>query len=296
MTLYKSLSRFHLPGIFTYWQVYDVLTEQYHEYRYKFLDNVEIGSLYDSPGGSWNGGRLRANRTDYDELVEIKEIMDTWDIPIRFTATNCLITEDNVRDTYSEAVFDLFNTGKNEIIVNSLALEKFLRERYGDSYKYISSTTKMLRKPNLIEEELDKDYAWIVLDYVYNNNFSFIKELPHKDKLEILVNPVCNRDCQRRNLHYELLSEAQLKEASRDPASLWEEPCNAPYKTFCEVLENPVTVTRENIEKYLDLGINNFKIEGRTSHIIDLVEALLYYLIKPEYQTEIRIAIFRRVW
>ncbi len=42
-------------------------------------------------------------------------------------------------------------------------------------------------------------------------------------------------------------------------------------------------------EKYLPMGFNNFKIEGRTLPDICLLEYYIIYMVKPEYQNKIRL-------
>ena len=42
-------------------------------------------------------------------------------------------------------------------------------------------------------------------------------------------------------------------------------------------------------EKYLPMGYNNFNIEGRTIPDMNLLETYVYYMVKPEYQNEVRL-------
>ena len=43
---------------------------------------------------------------------------------------------------------------------------------------------------------------------------------------------------------------------------------------------------------YLPMGFSNFKIEGRGLGSVMILEFLLYYMIKPEYQLQVREAIY----
>ena len=81
-------------------------------------------------------------------------------------------------------------------------LENYIREKYGDNYKYISSTTKCLFDKNNQEQELLKDYYLTVLNFDHNKDIEYIKTLPNKDKIEILCNPVCRKDCPMKKFHY----------------------------------------------------------------------------------------------
>jgi hypothetical protein len=58
----------------------------------------------------------------------------------------------------------------------------------------------------------------------------------------------------------------------------------------------PTYVSPEDIyEKYLPMGFNNFKIEGRTANLFSLVETYVHYLIKPEYQGFVRIQLLNNL-
>ena len=285
MDSYDSLARFHLPGIFEFWNLYSkILLPEYKINRYKFKDNVEIGSVYDSPGGIFNGGRLMSGLTSPHFYPEIKEFLEDMNIPLRFVCSNNQLQEQHLVDTYSNDYLDFFNTGRNEIIVSSNLLEDYLRQKYGDSYKYISSTTKVIRDSKILQQELNKNYYLVVLDYLLNHNMKLLKKLDNREKIELLLNAYCNPNCKKRFEHYECESTDQIKGQFPDFF-----PCPWGYKRFDEALKNSTTIHREEINDYLALGIHNFKIEGRGNNPVDLVESLVYYLIKEEYAIEMRI-------
>ena len=64
--------------------------------------------------------------------------------------------------------------------------------------------------------------------------------------------------------------------------------CPSLGTSFQDTLSFHTTVTNDLIPKYLELGINNFKLEGRNASISNNIENYIYYLIKPEYQNEIK--------
>ena len=58
-------------------------------------------------------------------------------------------------------------------------------------------------------------------------------------------------------------------------------------------MKNPAFIGIEDIqEKYLPMGFSNFKIEGRGLGSAIVLEFLLYYLTKPQYQLQVREAIY----
>ncbi len=73
--------------------------------------------------------------------------------------------------------------------------------------------------------------------------------------------------------------------------------CSSPkagegYK-FSRAMESPAFISIEDIKnKYLPIGISNFKIEGRSLGSAIILEFLLYYLTKPECQLKVRESIY----
>ena len=58
-------------------------------------------------------------------------------------------------------------------------------------------------------------------------------------------------------------------------------------------MTNPGFISVRDIqERYLSMGFSNFKIEGRSLGSALVLEFLLYYLTKPEYQLNVREAIY----
>ena len=58
-------------------------------------------------------------------------------------------------------------------------------------------------------------------------------------------------------------------------------------------MENPSFIGPEAIRKlYLPRGFSQFKIEGRGLGSALILEFLLYYLTKPEYQLQVREAVY----
>lgn len=62
---------------------------------------------------------------------------------------------------------------------------------------------------------------------------------------------------------------------------------------FSKAMENPGFIGIDGIKNiYLPLGFSNFKIEGRSLGSAIVLEFLLYYMTKPEYQLRVREEIY----
>ena len=58
-------------------------------------------------------------------------------------------------------------------------------------------------------------------------------------------------------------------------------------------MKNPGFISVEDIQKiYLPMGFSNYKIEGRGLGSAMVLEFLLYYMTKPEYQLQVREEIY----
>lgn len=274
---------FHLPGLFAFSSLYKNFLKIYTEEKDKFNDWMEIGSVFGAPRtASWGGGRM-PNPSELGDK-DIIEFMKNYNISCRLTFSNNQIEEKHLGDIYCNYLLDAFYWPGNSIIINSPILEKYIRNKY-PNYKFISSTTKCLKDEKLTLDELSNDYELVVLDYNFNKNFDFLINIENKEKCELLINPVCMPNCPRRKEHYDLMS----KEFLHIPNDIKYFEC--PYQTakFFQAQNNPLFISKDDIQNiYIPMGFKHFKIEGRTTGWDDLIEILLYYLVKPEYQLEIR--------
>lgn len=55
-----------------------------------------------------------------------------------------------------------------------------------------------------------------------------------------------------------------------------------------ELFNTPQFVSNKMINKYIELGINHFKIQGRTDSDYNLIETFAYYLVKDKYRIMFR--------
>lgn len=284
MNSYCKETIFHIPGAFRMARGCMRLLDLVQENPDILKDNVKIGSFYGSPQCIWNGGRLVQFSMTPIALEQIRKYINNFNIPIRLTFTNCLLLKEHTSDKVGNELLEIFSKGSNEIICNSDILETYIRNKYGDKYNYISSTTKRLSDKALQLDELDKDYSLVVLDYDHNKDFKFLEQIKDKDRCELLCNAVCKTNCPLREEHYKKISQAQL---TNDRNQLMF--CKDAYRWFWEVQNSDSFISVDDINDiYLPLGYSNFKLEGRTAHAMDWIEIILYYLIKDEYKLEVR--------
>ena len=127
----ESKVYWHIPGFCAFRLLNQLLLNMMKSYPEYFNEGYAIGSAYGTfPGAIWNGGRAVIGITPKAQIESILNIYNQRDIPVRFTWTNTLIGEKECYDTYCNLIMRLADNGLNQVLVNSPALEKYLRENY----------------------------------------------------------------------------------------------------------------------------------------------------------------------
>lgn len=294
-------ARFHLPGLTENFKLNLVLITMFENCPQYFRDGVEIASCYGAFSPSlWAGGRaLTGGINNPDQIKTVILALNERGIPLRFTFTNPLIKTEHLGDPYCNMVMQLANNGMNEVIVASDILEDYIREMYPD-YKITSSTCKRITSPDKLNDELDKEYNLVVVDYDLNNKWDILDNLSHKEKCEFLLNSSCFPNCPNRSREYETVGmhhielNRYLNTNPTEPYTLPESlneffSCPATKRLPFETRKLPHHISPDAIwNEYIPKGFNNFKIEGRGAGRLRIIENYMYYLIKPEYRDEAR--------
>lgn len=287
-----KIAYYHLPGLFEFYEFYREFLPLFREHREYFYDWCDIGSIYGAPADClWGGGRAGFGEA---EAAEVLALMREYGISARLTFSNSLLTEEHLADKKCNQLCALFEIPRrNGVIVYSELLVDFLKKNYPSLY-LVSSTTKVLTDFGQLLDEVNRgDFRYVVPDFRLNKSFDKWSTMSQaqKDKVEFLCNECCFFGCKDRKLCYEVVSRKNLGETDTDFR------CGAPgmaegYR-FSKAMENPGFIGIEDIKNtYLPMGFSNFKIEGRGLGSALILEFLLYYMTKPEYQLRVREAIY----
>ncbi len=292
--------KFHLPDFASQFKFNLVFATMLKNCPQYFREGVEIASIYGTfPQSLWNGGRTVPGMCNTDFAGAVIRTFNKNGIPLRFTFTNPMIEEKHLSDKFCNDIMKIANNGMNEVIVNSLLLEDYIRKTYPD-YKLTSSTCKRITEPDRLLEEMEKDYSIVVLDYDFNNKFDILEKLPHKERMEILVNACCDPACPRRTEHYRILGMQQialcehLSKNTKERFNLRDYgvpdmTCKCADRTIFDIKGLSTHISPDAIwEKYVPMGFSQFKIEGRTTTRLNMLETYLHYMIKPEHKDEVR--------
>lgn len=276
----------HLPGFCYFFYLNQVTIHLMKEYPDCFEEGYRVGSVYGTfPGAIWNGGRAVFGITSKQDMEKIIATYNRMDVPVRFTWTNSLLEEKHVQDTYCNLIMDMANNGKNQVLVNTDVLEKYLREKYPD-FAYISSTTKRIKSMDDLLSEVDKDYFMVVLDYDLNHNEDVLKALESQaSRIEILVDEICFADCPKRVNHYR---DESLMQLTYSKGTTFDCPNRKTIPSFVECRKRPAFISKEELPAYIDRGFVNFKLVGRGLPVEMVKESYLYYLVKDEKRAFIK--------
>lgn len=318
----RSIAQYHLPGLFEFYELYKVFLPLFREHREYFYDWCDIGSVYGAPADCiWGGGR--AGFGD-DDARKVLDLMKEYGISARLTFSNSLLREEHILDKKCNVLCKLFEEAgdiqrervsdsnmqnksikdiqennvqpkaiQNGVIVHADLLLDYLKKNYSNLY-FVSSTTKVLINfQDFLKEVKREDFQYVVPDFRLNKSFDRLNTLTQieKDKVEFLCNECCWFGCKDRKRCYETVSRKNLGE------NCPEHHCAAPdaeegYR-FSKAMKNPGFISTEDIQNvYLPMGFSNFKIEGRGLGSALVLEFLLYYMVKKEYQIHIREAIY----
>ncbi len=286
------IAHYHLPGLFEFTELYRVFLPLWREHREYFYDFCEIGSVYGAPADClWGGGRIGYGE---DAPQEVLALLREYGISARLTFSNSLLRPEHLSDERCNALCTLFEkNGGNGVIVHSELLLDYLKQRYPELY-LVSSTTKVLTDFEDLRAELRReDFRFVVPDFRLNKTFDKLRTLPQaqKDKVEFLCNECCWYGCYDRKACYENVSRRALGEDC--PEHRCVAPDAAEGYRFSKAMRNPAFIGIDDIrDTYLPMGFSHFKIEGRSLGSALILEFLLHYMTKPEYQLPVREAIY----
>ena len=290
----RNTAYFHLPGLFEFYELYRIFLSLFHEHREYFYDWCEIGSIYGAPSDCiWGGGRVEDETCDPSDALAL---MQKYGISARLTFSNSLLRKEHLSDKRCNTLCALFSESsrvQNGVIIHSELLLDYLKENYPKLY-FISSTTKVLTDFEAFRHEVERDvFRYVVPDFRLNKQMDQLDTLTQiqKDKVEFLCNECCWFGCKDRRNCYEAVSRRNLG------VNAPEHHCKAPaaeqgYR-FSKAMTNPGFIGIDDIQNiYIPMGFSNFKIEGRGLGSALVLEFLLYYMTKPEYQLNVREAIY----
>lgn len=277
---------FHTPEFFGLTNQYTQLFDFKQRYPNIFYPNREIYTVYGCfPNMIWNGGRVQ-----FGTQVDIKEAENLIDyyknqlgIIISFTMTNLLLEEHHCYDTFCNAIMKLAVKYDCPVMVANLTLEAYLRKTY-PTLKLIRSVCQAAKTG--LKYDVSDDYYLSVLHKDYNNDEPVINSIPvdKRHKIELLCNDRCHSFCPLYSAHHQHDCAVQLFQKDADERV----ECIYPTEfTFYETTKTSGYIAPEYVDIFLEKGFQHFKIVGRDG-FFSAISSLTQYLIRPEYQEDMK--------
>lgn len=210
-----------------------------------FLKKHHI-SVYGSPEFSWNCGRTGVLNLSYDHIkVGLKQFI-SLDVPCFLTFSNYFLTREHLSDKLGNYLLDCLSEGKeNGVIVSNDTLYNYIRSNYpGLKLKCSilkSSYENFQHNMDWYKRMLDLfDIVVVHPDIPVDS----LCKLPCRDRIEILINETCRKNCPNRRICY--LPNMSLSKCVKD----------------CDHNGGSV-YSLEEIENFYVLGFRHFKVQGR---------------------------------
>lgn len=282
---------FVIPGFYENFTLNTKLLELLHTHPEIFREGIAVEAVYGVfPFNIFDGGRNFAeySHATIEEIKLIKHVFnDRYNISLRQVCTNPQLEKKNFHNRFANICLSICEDENNEIIINNDDLKNYIHTNY-PKYKFISSTTKRLNK---VEDEINEinndDYKIICLDYDLNHHWKMLEQLipEQKEKCEFLCNAICPPGCLERKRHYYCNGQYALNFGETYQMS----ECGIQNTTVSHAVrsfKNNITPD-ELYNKYAPMGFSHFKIEGRTLPSIEIAQNYAYYMAKPEYHDEL---------
>ena len=288
---------YHLPGLFEFYDLYKAFLPLWHEHRECFYDWCDIGSIYGAPSDCiWGGGRVGFGDAEPEKVAAL---VKEYGISARLTFSNSLVREEHLADVQCNELCRMFEGGSGDaaggagIIVHSDLLLDYIKAKYPGFY-FVSSTTKVITDFEQFVTELNRnEFSYVVPDFRLNKQFGKLNALTdaQKQKVEFLCNECCWFGCYDRKNCYENVSRKSLGEDCEDHVCV--SPTAQRGYRFSDAMKNPGFIGIDDIQNvYAPAGFRHFKIEGRSLGSAIILEFLLYYMTRPEYQLKVREEIY----
>lgn len=283
---------FVLPGIYHKFMFNKMFLDTINDRPEYLNEGIRISAVYGSfPYSIWDGGRRIPGFCSIERIQEELDYYQSRQISCRLTYTNSCIEENHVFDTFGNICLSMCHRSGNGVIVHSPILENYVRKNY-PKYDIISSTTKCIDTIEGLEAECNKDYRLVVADYSLNHEPELLT-ISHPEKIELLVNSSCRDYCENRRKHYAAISHNALSYSTEScfPA------CSYIKQDAFTIMQTRTSfISRDEIVNiYAPHKFTTFKIDGRTSNEINLLEFYLYYLIRPQFHNEVRLKVLSNI-
>ena len=181
--------------------------------------------------------------------------------------------------TIKDFLRDIYRAGVRQVTVSLPSLMEIIQSLPYD-FKIKASTLCQVTTPNKAAAYKQKRIHRLVVDESVNRNFAVLKKIVRAfgPKVEIIINPLCLKDCIYRMFHYNQISSDSIRQDNDIGVNYYEHRCVMQRHANISNLLRMCWVRPEDLSFYMNSGINHFKIQGRQAVLKgDAVKAVEAY-------------------
>lgn len=241
-----------------------------------------------------NSGRSieQLPQVDWFDFQHYVEYSRSRDIEFNYTINaphmqNREFTEEGVK-SIKEFLSKLYEAGVRTLILSLPSLMEIVRST-GYDFKIKASVICQITNANKAMFYKNLGVERIVVDESVNRDFRTLRMIRDAfgDKVEVIANTICHRDCTYRMFHYNQLSQDSIKVASESSNNYYPHRCMLRrYENIGNLLKLS-WIRPEDLHYYTSIGIEYFKLQGRQAILKgDIVRAVECYF-KESYQGDL---------
>ena len=159
---------------------------------------------------------------------------------------------------------DLWNAGVRSLTV---ALPSIIEMIQSTKYDFKLKTSTLCQVTNAFKARAykRKGIDRIVVDESINRKFFTLKRIREAigDSVEIIVNPICHKNCIYRMFHYNQIAFDSVNVSNKISVDYYEHRCVMQRHENINNFVKLSWVRPEDLKYYTSIGINYFKLQGR---------------------------------
>ena len=239
-----------------------------------------IDAIHGSLPLPWNGGRISHVPTTNPAAVKTPlKNFNGEGIGVYYTFSNHLLGQEDLADKACNRLLDAIDngTGLNGVIVASDLLFDYIRRGH-PALKLTASIVKAAVENGKGDVDYYRKQAERFDSVMVHSDDGFNLDLLDqldREKMEILVNENCVRNCTVREKHYTLLATEQ-----RTGGKSQQEGCLMPL-TELDGKNLSCNMTDEEFKSVYDMGFRRFKLQGRCDKVWQYLYDFSRYLLEP---------------
>jgi collagenase-like PrtC family protease len=175
---------------------------------------------------------------------------------------------------------DLYDAGVRSVTVALPSLMELIPAS-GLDFEVRASTLCQVTTVNKAAVFKKKGVDRMVVDESINRDFKTLRRIREVvgDKVEMIVNPICLKDCVYRMFHYNEITGDSIGRTNDTSVNFYEHRCVLQRNSKISNLLRMCFVRPEDLKYYTDSGIHYFKLQGR--HLVlkgDAVKTVKAYM------------------